>query len=277
VSNFCFDNSGKRWFSAHPEVLEYKVIPGALMSFDGTEHHALSIADIPGLSDSTAFISCIYIDSSDVLWAGISELFASGVSHGYGLFRYDGNSWTNYTTDNSGLSANTINYINAYGRELYIGTSGGGISIFDPDADTWRTYTTENSLLPWNTVHSIDFDRSDSMYVYHYWRDVLKTGLDIEVSQRNREIESFEDEIIVFPNPTNDILTIKTSASSPAPIKKICIYSISGKLLAIKNISANHNNMTSISLKEFSIEDGMYLVEIITDRKSYMHNIILYN
>lgn len=279
LSNLCFDHSGKLWFSSNPglNTSTREIIPGALMSFNGTEHQALSIADIPGVSDSSAFISCIYIDSSNALWLGISDLWANGVSHGYGLFRYDGNSWTNYTIDNSGLSGNTINSINAYGSELYIGTSGGGISIFDPAAGTWKTYTTDNSLLPWNTVNSIDFDSSDSMYIYHYWNDVLKTGMDIEASQRNLAIDSFEDEVIVYPNPTNDILTIKTTAEFPILIKKISIYSLSGKLLAIKNVSANHNNMTSISLKDFSIKDGMYIIEITTDQKAYIRNIVLYN
>ncbi|MFC2089636.1 T9SS type A sorting domain-containing protein, partial [Bacteroidota bacterium] len=278
VSNLCFDNSGKLWLSAQPEVTDNpEIIPGALMSFEGTEHKAISIPDIPDVSDNSAFISCIYIDSSNVLWMGISDLWSNGVSHGNGLFSFDGDSWINYTIDNSGLSSNTINCINAHKNKLYIGTSGGGMSIFDPADETWKTYTTENSLLPWNTIHSIDFDNSDSMYIYHDWNDNLKTGLDIEVSQRNLEIKSSKDDFIVYPNPTNDMLTIKTSEESPMVLKKICIYDITGKLLAIVNSTSNQNNLIRISLNELSLTDGMYLIELVTDRRSYVSNIILQN
>ncbi len=59
-------------------------------------------------------------------------------------------SWTNYTSENSGLAWNGVSGIvaNAQGY-VWFATLGRGVSALAPDG-TWQTYNVGNSDLPWN-------------------------------------------------------------------------------------------------------------------------------
>jgi ligand-binding sensor domain-containing protein len=99
----------------------------------------------------------IAIDGSGNNWIGT----------GGGLAKYDGTTWTVYTTSNSGLPNNDVTSIAIDGSgNKWIGTYGGGLAKFDGTA--WTVYTTSNSGLPDNYVRSIAIDGSGNKWIGTY-------------------------------------------------------------------------------------------------------------
>ena len=100
-------------------------------------------------------VMAIVVDDKNVTWFGTAN----------GLSRFDGRSWTTYTTEHK-LAHNTINAlayeVTSYGPELWIGTIGGGvsaISISEPDAISAATpYTPDNTGLASLTVYAAAVD-----------------------------------------------------------------------------------------------------------------------
>lgn len=73
--------------------------------------------DNSGLPDNS--VMSIAIDGSGNKWIGT----------GSGLIKYDGLTWTNYTTSNSGLPHNVVTSVAIDGSgNKWIGTNGGGFS-----------------------------------------------------------------------------------------------------------------------------------------------------
>ena len=72
-----------------------------------------------------------------------------------------------------------------------------------------------------------------------------------------------ESEVIIYPNPTSDILNIKLRNQD---IKKVILYSISGKLL--KEFDKN-----IIDLK--NINTGVYLIKIFTNSNNIINSKII--
>ena len=69
------------------------------------------------------------------------------------------------------------------------------------------------------------------------------------------------DDIVVYPNPANDIITICTDTSHAS------IYSVDGKLLKIKDIN---NNQIDIS----DLQSGIYLLKTESSDGTFYHKII---
>lgn len=95
-------------------------------------------------------INCIekfgdyYIMSLDTAWFGTNE----------GLFGEDNNyNWVQFTSANSPLPNDTINYILYDFDKLWVATNGG-VACYHFNG-TWQTFTTANSPLPSDDVHSI--------------------------------------------------------------------------------------------------------------------------
>ncbi|HAM38178.1 MAG TPA: hypothetical protein DCP53_02095, partial [Elusimicrobia bacterium] len=96
-------------------------------------------------------INVIVIDNEGNKWFGTSN----------GIFKYDGITWTTYTTID-GLANNDIRAIafDRYGNKWF-GTWGGGVSKFD--GTNWTTYTSTHGLVS-NYVLSIAIDGQDNKW-----------------------------------------------------------------------------------------------------------------
>ncbi len=68
------------------------------------------------------FVRAVTVDGSGNVWAGI---------YGGGVQKFNGSTWTSYTTSNSGLPSNNINAIaiDAYNNK-WIATDGGGLAVY---------------------------------------------------------------------------------------------------------------------------------------------------
>jgi ligand-binding sensor domain-containing protein len=73
--------------------------------------------------------------------------------NGYGVSKFDGNSWVNFNESNSGISSNMVYPIKIDGSELiWLGTDNGLCTF---DGTTWNTYNTSNSGISENLILSI--------------------------------------------------------------------------------------------------------------------------
>ncbi len=140
------DRSGTIWAGTHRGVC----------SFDGTSFVPLPLPEAQVESRSSRFspgvVFAMTEDGDGHLW------FAAA---GKGVYRYDGESFTSYSTKN-GLVSNDVRSIHAdrQGR-IWVGTDGRGVSYL---ADgVWTSLTKEDGLSN-NRIYEIFQDRSGNMW-----------------------------------------------------------------------------------------------------------------
>ena len=111
-------------------------------------------------------VRAIGMDSNGIMWFGTAN----------GLSRFDGKTWTTYTTANK-LAHNTVNTImyefGPYGDEIWVGTEGG-VSVISskPDAVTIATpYTTTNTKYPGMISDKIYSAAVDTQHVRWFGTD----------------------------------------------------------------------------------------------------------
>ena len=99
-------------------------------------------------------VNQIKFDHSNRLWLATTK----------GIYRLDGQKWTAYNKDNSGLSYNYV-YCLAFdaNNRVWCGTNGGGLFLFD--GSNWSNYTTDNSPLPSDCVGTITVDKNDIVWM----------------------------------------------------------------------------------------------------------------
>jgi len=99
-------------------------------------------------------VNQIKFDHSNRLWLATTK----------GIYRLDGQKWTAYNKDNSGLSNNYV-YCLAFdaNNRVWCGTIGGGLFLFD--GSNWSNYTTDNSPLPSDCVGTITVDKNDIVWM----------------------------------------------------------------------------------------------------------------
>lgn len=82
-----------------------------------------------------------------------------------------------------------------------------------------------------------------------YWSDCLVKGYeDVD--------ENEVGDVVIYPNPTNDILTIKC-----AGIQRVAVFSILGEMIYYQDVDAD-----KIALKLTDCQPGMYFVNIMTEK-----------
>lgn len=105
-------------------------------------------------------VRAIFTDQYGVKWFGTKN----------GLSRFDGTSWTTYTTSNTNLPSNAITDVQSdlyWLDKLWVATEGG-LALFDITASgigSTVKYTTDNSNLISNSLTSIGLDRDGSKYI----------------------------------------------------------------------------------------------------------------
>jgi len=133
-----FDSSGRAWFKANDTLKSYDT---QTQTFHDT-----------GLASRGAY--AIAFDPEGNPWVG-----------GWGLYVFDGETWTTYTIDNSKLIHNSVRSI-AFDREgkAWIGT-GGGIQVID--GETWSTRTEDSSGNDYEDggIHEIAIDPSGRVWI----------------------------------------------------------------------------------------------------------------
>jgi len=94
------------------------------------------------------------VESGGVRWFG---------TNGGGLAKYDGTTWTKYTTGNSGLANNTVYAITFDGSGNKWVATNGGVNKYT--GSSWTKYTSGNSGLANNSTRAIAVDNSGDVWV----------------------------------------------------------------------------------------------------------------
>ncbi|QBZ96615.1 S8 family serine peptidase [Flavobacterium sangjuense] len=92
---------------------------------------------------------------------------------------------------------------------------------------------------------------------------LIVTGFDQEDLANNN---FSRDQILVYPNPVNDLLHINNASS----ITKYELYDIQGRLIKSENLT----NQNSINIDTFMLIKGVYMLNLITENGSFVEKIV---
>ncbi len=167
-------------------------------SFDGLFHFAEGIwtrLDIPG---SHHQIRALDQDSQGNIWLATRY---------DGVIKYDGNTFTPYTSQNSPLPSNMIQSLAVDSQDrVWIATASNG--LFRLDGDTWSTWTTANSALPTNDLTMVEIDELDNVWVNAYDSVDEYHGL-IRISGDNWTIYPYYDDLPDYGLPSPWVRDVK--------------------------------------------------------------------
>ncbi|MBO7099972.1 MAG: hypothetical protein J6W21_08905 [Bacteroidaceae bacterium] len=171
VQSMAFDSSNRLWCSTSG---------GGLFCFDGNKwsNYTTSNSSLP--SD---YVGLVTIDNNNVLWLNCRDpRYPDKMmsEYGFGLTRFDGNSWKTYNRNNSPLPSDCFwdVQVDADNR-LWIATAGD-VGLVCYDGTAWVTYDTDNSGIALNEVTKITLDpRRDLIWLTQY------PGLGLSVARVN--------------------------------------------------------------------------------------------
>jgi ligand-binding sensor domain-containing protein len=158
ISSIAIDNSNTIWIGTYCGIVKLK----------GSEWTVINKKNTNLPSDS---ISSIVIDQFGNKWIGFTWIDNNcGICQGgYGLAKYDNESWQFFNTNNSNLPSNYIYSIGVDNlSNKWIGTTSG-LAKFDDIS--WKVYNKSNSDLPDDKVNSITIDSSGNK-----WLSILTDG-----------------------------------------------------------------------------------------------------
>ncbi|GAB4546857.1 MAG: hypothetical protein Kow0063_41390 [Anaerolineae bacterium] len=170
--------------------------PFKIVRFDGETVTYFTEQDYGPVDYETFFNNPIAVGSDGTVWVGTKA----------GLLRFDGESWTTYTTED-GLVSNSVN---ALATEpdgvLWVGTNEG-VSRFD--GETWTTYTTRDGLIS-NNVWSIAVEPNGAVWfgtdegISHY----IPSELQLSLTEKEAVTEPTEPPQPATMVPTETGITI---------------------------------------------------------------------
>lgn len=91
---------------------------------------------------------------------------------------------------------------------------------------------------------------------------VISVGMNEQIVNQN---------LLIFPNPTKDLIQIQLDDETTTGI--VSIFDLSGQLVFEKNYSNNHT--IKLNLKNSGLHSGVYFISILTNNKAYRSKIIL--
>ncbi|MBN1790231.1 MAG: T9SS type A sorting domain-containing protein [Bacteroidales bacterium] len=146
-SALCEDHLGNIWVGLDGTA--------AVVMFDGTSWTSNNPENIHVLS--------IMEDHAGNMWFG---------TWGYGVRKWDraSDTWTAYTTANSGLPSNDMWYgaiMEDSENNMWFATLGGGLAKFD--GTIWTVYNSGNSSIPNNTYWGSLLDSQGNIWLAHGW------------------------------------------------------------------------------------------------------------
>jgi ligand-binding sensor domain-containing protein len=173
VQSMAFDSNNRLWCGSNG---------GGLFCFDGTkwDNYTTSNSSLP-----SNYVGAIAIDNNNVVWLNCRDNQYPdkyGVEFGFGLTRFDGNTWMTYSRANSPLPSDCFwdLQVDADNRK-WIATAGD-VGLVCLDETSWTTYDTDNSGIAFNEVTKITLDpKRDLIWLTQY------PGLGVSVARMNCE------------------------------------------------------------------------------------------
>ena len=154
--SLCFDHSNNLYASTLPKMEEQ----GIILKYDYFKWDTLVIC-----SRNAKWVSCMHFDTADNLWFGVLSRWAVTPESGDGLYKYDGENFSNFNIWNSKLPCNSVVdiTIDKYNSK-WIGTYTGG-SIKLNNNHEWKIFNKENTPMPFNSIEHILIDDTDNIWM----------------------------------------------------------------------------------------------------------------
>ncbi|MFC2086353.1 two-component regulator propeller domain-containing protein [Bacteroidota bacterium] len=254
INDIVFDNEGNLWGAMDGGIFKYS--NGNWTVYDRFTTELLNFD-----------ITKIKVDSNNYIWINALNGFLIGTYNGNGITKFDGITWVNYNINNSALPSNTVFdiYIDEEDN-IWCGTFVGGLAKFNQE--TWTIYSAYNSGIAHNDVTALEKTPDGKLWIGH-WRgevSVLNTNFNLsyDFDQGN------EDNIMIYPNPTQGNFSIKFEKALLTPAN-INIFNLSGEKVGSRYIDFhNTESVYNVSLSDFGIyKSGIYFLQISTKNNVY--------
>jgi ligand-binding sensor domain-containing protein len=234
-----------------------------LFNYDGTTWNTI---DLPLESGS---IIDFEFDSSGVIWFAMTPApYGPPISPSYkggGVLRYDG-IFTLFDTTNAQIPSVYVYAVEIDGNQhVWIGTIAGLCKI---DGSLFTVYNEENSGLASNSISSLCANNNGDIWIGH------NLGYGISVYNENGftdESGNLNDALSVFPNPMTDYVVVELPQTSVQSIQQISVYSLSGQEVQCPYILTSKG----FALLRGNLENGLYILNVQTDLKSYQAKIMV--
>lgn len=242
------DIEGDIWFNRGPFSGIFSTVDELKFDGESWSHYEWFHDDISNLG-SLGVISLrnINIDSKNTKWmSGIAHYNETNEIYEAQLLSYSDSNWKLYD-----LPAPT--YIRTIATENEVVWCGTEIGLMQLNNMKWTVFYTGNSELPSNSIRSILVDDNGTKWIgtdqglVAFNENGLKGTVGVDSKMLN--------EISLFPNPANDILTLKIPEEFQNPT--VDILTLQGKIIQSFHISKNQNRLDVSMLPE-----GIYLVRI---------------
>ncbi|MCB9231635.1 MAG: T9SS type A sorting domain-containing protein [Bacteroidia bacterium] len=189
VRSLVFDNQNHIWVAT----------PTGLGEFDGsgwTIHRPDTAAQ---LSKNLNYSHCA-VDPSGNIWLS---------SDTGGIYKWNGTTWTNYNTQNSGLFSNMTGPLAfAPNGDLWFATAGAFKSLGHFDGTNWVFYNHQNSGLDSITIQDISVDPSGTVWVGHRFPGTI-SGFDgtnwTTITSGNSQLPAFYTLNCIANDPNGDL------------------------------------------------------------------------
>jgi len=130
-------------------------------------------------------------------------------------------------------------------------------------ADDWKKVENATIQSLGSKTDGYGYFTVDTMKVGEYTFGWKKSTVGIETAQSNTQT------FIVYPNPTNDIITIATKTTFDEPII-LQLMDINGRLIFTETITSNHH-----ALDISSLPNGTYLINLFNETQYLGHKSII--
>jgi hypothetical protein len=252
------DYSGLKVTELHYHPLDY------IVGNDTTEGKKLEFIEFKNTGDNPINLTGLVLDSAVYYEFPANEILNSGEFYV--------------------VSSKTDKFYEFYGMESsgnykgYFSNGGEEVLLHDLNGNPVIHFTYDDKS-PWpeepdgegNSLVSVLRNPVGDPNQYTYWASSVDVSgspfADEPYSSGNDELMAESADIVVYPNPTSDRLTINVASQSLSDEMSVEIYSITGNLL-YRN---NHSLKTTLSLRELNLLPAFYVVKVTGDdfTKSY--------
>lgn len=180
-----------------------------------------------------------------------------------------GSTWSNYSGTLPNIPVNCIVYQNGTNEGLYIGTDLG-VYYTNASMTDWVAY---NTNLPNVVVNELEISYNDGkLWAATYGRGLWKSDLYISTSISSNTIEN--NNIIIYPNPTNGLFEIKfDGANYISNSVSIQVTDIFGRV--VYQTSNQTISKSPISIDLTNQANGVYNININDGNKPCVKKIVL--
>ncbi len=152
----CLDNQKNLYASTMPDFDE----PGIILKYNYEKWDTLVIC-----STNAKWVPCMHFDIENNLWFGVLSRKNVAPESGDGLYKYDGEIFTNYNIYNSKLPSNSIIDIAIdKHNNKWIGMYSGGLARLNQNNE-WKIFNKDNTPMPFEAIEHIVVDNSDNIWM----------------------------------------------------------------------------------------------------------------